>query len=347
MKSFFIVLLSILTSHLYAQYRHEYGANLGSSNYLGDIGGASQQGTQISPVDIKLRAQRYSANLYYRYKLTKEYSLRSQIIYTRLYGNDAFTTNPERQARNLSFKSDVLEVTGVCEWNFFRQTNMTPMVLDTAKKIRRKDLRAFLFLGGGFIYFNSKAKLLDKYYSLRPLRTEGVAYKPYTWVIPFGMGLSYTINKRWRFGTDVTYRFTGTDWIDDVSGNYNVSYKDGKDGYLAVKSGSNDINDIRKALGNRTSEVQAYQANQTNYNPELPIGANYDVKNNIGTPRGGNYVKNSSISKPSKPPYKDGYITFNVGIGYVVKGRDRYYKDKHAYILNRRKVVKQRVGGRF
>jgi hypothetical protein len=344
MRLLIILLISSLT--LKAQYRNEFGGSIGTSNYLGDIGGASQEGKQVSPSDLKIQAQRFTTNGYYRYKLNKDISLRTSLIYTRLYGNDALTTNPSRRARNLSFKTDVIELLVTGEWNFYQQTRMTPIVLDTNKTIKRKDFRAFIFSGVGAIYFNPRAELLGKTYNLRPLKTEGVSYKPYTWTIPIGMGLSYTINKKWRFGADMSYRITGTDWLDDVSGNYNVSYSDGLRGYDAVKSGSTDVNDIRMALGNRTSEVQSHYVGDKNYNPSLPIGANYDVTSKGGTPRGGNYKSGVTISERTRIPYKDGYVTFNLSVGYVIKGKNQFYKEKSNNKDKNKKII-QRTGVRF
>lgn len=347
MRLILLILLTISSLHLNAQYNHEFGGSIGSSNYLGDIGGGQQQGRQISPLDLKIKAQRFTSNAYYRYKLNKDISLRGSLIYTRLYGNDALTSNPDRRARNLSFKTDVIELLPTVEFNFFQLTRMTPMILDTNKTIKRKDFRAFVFTGIGLIYFNPKGELLGTTYNLRPLQTEGVSYSPFTWVVPVGLGLSYTINKKWRFGGDMTYRITGSDWLDDVSGNYNVSYSDGSKGYLAVKSGSTNKDDIRMALGNRTSEVQSFHSSDNNYNPNLPIGANYDVTSKGGTPRGGSYVNGLSVSDKAKAYRKDGYVTINLSVGYILKGKNKYYKERGRNIRNRRKIIKQKTGAKF
>ena len=347
MRTLLLLLTLGLFTNINAQYRNEIGGSIGSSNYLGDIGGSSGEGNQTSPVDLKLKAQRTSLNGYYRHKINRDLSLRTSFTYINLYGNDALTSNPSRNARNLSFKSNVYEISTTTEWNFFQVTNMTPLISDSVRRIKRRDLKTFIFAGVGVINFNSKAELLGKTYDLRPLKTEGVKYKPFTWVIPIGFGLSYTINKTWRFGTDMSYRITGSDWIDDVSGNYNVSYADGLNGYNAVKNGSTNQKDIRNALGNRTSEVQSYQAGANNYNPSLPLGANYDVTTKGGTPRGGNYVPNTSVSKKSRVPYKDGYVTFNISLGYVMKGKNYYYRERSRYVRSRRREIKFKTGARF
>ena len=307
----FILLISSLT--LKAQYRNEFGLSFGTSNYLGDIGGSSQQGRKYSPLDLQIQAQRFTTNGYYRYKLNKHISLKTTLSYIRLYGDDALTDNPERKARNLSFKTDIVELMTTGEWNIY-QTKLIP---DTCKSTNGNDFRLFIFSGIGFIYFNPKAELFGKTYDLRPLKTEGVSYQPFSWAIPIGMGLSYTINRKWRFGLDMSYRITGSDYLDDVSKNYSVSYLDGLTGYNKVKSGSTDINDIRMALGNRTSEVQSYSRNDINYNPSLPTGNNYDVTSSGGTQRG--------------KDYNDGYFTINFSIGYVIRGKSDYYRGKNTY----------------
>lgn len=352
-----LVLLSlfILVSTAQAQYKKEYGGGIGTSNYLGDIGGGSKQGRQYSPLDLKIKHERYSINGYTRYKLNKNFSVKGSLSYIRLTGSDANSSNPARNARNLSFKSNVVELLATGEWNFYQQTKMAPRLPGLSKggKKQRIDFRAYAFTGIGAVYFSSRAELLGKTYKLRPLKTEGVAYKPITWAVPLGLGVAYTVNKKWRIGAELGYRITGSDWIDDISGNYAVSYDEGAAAYKNVKSGTFTDEDVRKALANRTSEVQTKYATTTGgYNKDLPIGANYDTYLNeknvlVGSPRGGNYDSQTGKSSLKNIINKDGYMIINVSVGYVIKGKNKYYKSKYRNIVNRRKVVKKKTRAKF
>ena len=58
--------------------------------------------------------------------------------------------------------------------------------------------------------------------------TEGVDYGQVALVVPFGAGLNYRMNYEWSIGLDAIYRFTTTDYLDDVSDVYigNSSFSD-------------------------------------------------------------------------------------------------------------------------
>jgi hypothetical protein len=261
MKNILVLLsLFILVLSANAQYKKEYGGGIGTTNYLGDIGGGSKEGRQNSPLDLKIKHERFSINGYTRLKLNKNFSVKGSLTYIRLVGKDANSSNPQRNARNLSFKSNVIELIATGEWNFYQQTKMAPRVAGLSKggKKQRVDFRAYAFTGFGGVYFSSKAELLGKSYNLRKLKTEGVAYKPFTWAVPLGLGVSYTLNKKLRIGAELGYRITGSDWIDDVSGNYAYSYDEGAKGYANVKSGKFTDDDVRNAIIDQAKEIGAF-----------------------------------------------------------------------------------------
>jgi len=342
-KLLFSILFLLAFTSAFSQYKKEFGGCLGMSNYLGDIGGGIKQGRQNSFADLKWQATRFTINGYFRYKISKDFSFRGSLIYTRLSGDDKLSKNPARQARNLSFKTDLMELMGTVEWNFFQQTKMSPRTSIVSKSgKKRMDFRAYFFTGFGAIFFNPRAELNGKSYNLRPLQTEGTAYSPITWSAPVGLGFAYTINKKIRIGMDASYRFTGSDFLDDVSGRYKTSAKG------SFNDAVQNPNDPKYALANRSPEVQTYQndgnatANKAgvNYNSNLPYGANYDQyfdsKQNktVGSLRGSNFDK-------------DGYFLLNITAGYVLKGKNKYYQNKYRNIVNRRKVVKKKTRAKF
>jgi hypothetical protein len=64
---------------------------------------------------------------------------------------------------------------------------------------------------------------------LRPLGTEGQGsslypdrkqYSSMAICIPFGAGFKYALNERTNVGFEILYRFTNTDYLDDVSKTY-------------------------------------------------------------------------------------------------------------------------------
>ena len=338
MKRLLVFTLTLLSlSSAFAQYKKEFGGTIGFSNYLGDIGGGLKEGRQNSPTDLRWQQTRYNINGYFRYKINKDFSFRGSINYTRLSGDDKNSTNPQRVARNLSFKTDLTEIMGTVEWNFYQQTKMSPRTSIVSKGGKKRlDFRAYIFTGIGGVYFNPRAELNGKSYNLRALETEGVKYSPFTYAVPVGLGFAYTLNKNLRLGMDFSYRFTGSDYIDDVSGRYKLnSYIDAE----------NNPTDPKYALANRTPEIQSLNKNEKNklgvgYNSALPVGANYNdfydktQAKNVGSIRG-------------SEADKDGYFLVNFTAGYVIKGKNKYYKSKYRNIVNRRKVVKKKTRAKF
>jgi hypothetical protein len=88
----------------------------------------------------------------------------------------------------------------------------------------KKNIRFYLTLGTGFIYFNPKAEYNGKNYSLKKLSTEGQGlsngakeYSKISLVIPYGIGASKDINEKMAMFFELTNRKCFTDYLDDVS----------------------------------------------------------------------------------------------------------------------------------
>ena len=76
-------------------------------------------------------------------------------------------------------------------------------------------------MGGiGAAFFNPKAELNGNYEELQPLQTEGEDYGKVALVFPAGAGINYRASYEWSFGLEASYRFTTTDYLDDVSTTY-------------------------------------------------------------------------------------------------------------------------------
>ena len=81
---------------------------------------------------------------------------------------------------------------------------------------------------GGF-YYNPLATFEGNTYELQPLGTEGQGleaypgrdfYSLYQIAVPFGGGLKFKINESLNFNMELSWRFTFTDYLDDVSTSY-------------------------------------------------------------------------------------------------------------------------------
>ncbi|HET6991997.1 MAG TPA: DUF6089 family protein [Bacteroidia bacterium] len=224
-----LLLLLILVLPLLAnaqrnkRYRWEVGVDLGAANFLGDLGGANQIGTHFVK-DLELSLTRTAFGIHGRYRLNRYIGFRSEFFYGKVNGNDALTQERYRHNRNLNFKSNIFELSGVFEFYLSKER---PGHIYNYKKLkgwRHIDAQEYLFIGVGGFYFNPKGERYGQWYELRPLRTEGEGLKPDTKMysrfcvcIPMGFGFKYAINRRWSVGLDYGLRLTFTDYIDDCS----------------------------------------------------------------------------------------------------------------------------------
>ena len=111
-----------LVSHAqkWKRQRKEYTFNIGATNFLGDLGGRNQVGTNFIQ-DLEVKATRYAFGLGYRYQVARDFYLKGDLNYIVVSGSDALTLEPARSARNLNFKSNMVELAGVVEYKFIRQ----------------------------------------------------------------------------------------------------------------------------------------------------------------------------------------------------------------------------------
>jgi hypothetical protein len=117
-----------------------------------------------------------------------------------------------RWIRNLSFRNDIKELsfTGIFDLFENRQSFQ-----------KRPDYTPYGFLGLAAIYHNPRTLYNGSWVALQPLQTELV--KPYSSlqvVIPMGLGFRYKLDKQWDIAFEIGWRWTFTDYLDDVSGNY-------------------------------------------------------------------------------------------------------------------------------
>ena len=166
----------------------------GTSTYFGDL---------CESGDC-LRA-RPMASVGFNYRFTGKFSLRGELAYFRLYGTDVDGKNARR---NLSFRSGNMELSGAAVFDIFQYTKFYS---------QRQFVRPYVFAGLGLIYTNPRAELDGQWYSLRPLKTEGVDYARIQPVIPYGGGVTFKVSPWLDFSVEVGYRWAFTDYIDDVS----------------------------------------------------------------------------------------------------------------------------------
>jgi len=202
----------LIASAANAQYNWDAGFSVGAANYLGDIGGGMLTRRDFV-ADMKIAETKPAVAGFVRYKFGSVLSIKANLTWLRISGDDKLSTNPARNARNLNFRNDVFELASEAQFCFYD-------IYDLGRSFRHRDnFRAFIGLGMGVAYHNPKAFYEGGYVALRPLTTEGESYSKITAVIPATGGFYFTLDQ-YRIGFDLTWRTTFTDYLDDVSTNY-------------------------------------------------------------------------------------------------------------------------------
>ncbi len=209
MKRILLSLALFLPFCLQAQQEHhEIGLTVGVSNYCGDLQPKLFPSSGYNPM----------GGIVYKYFMSPHVGLRAGASYTNLTGADSLSNIPVNVARNLSFTTHLFEFHGALELNFF------PI------EILKKKATPYLFGGVSVFYFNPFADNNngDKVF-LRPLSTEGEGLpmypdrKQYSLVnvaFPFGGGFKFFIGKTIMLTSEIGFRYTNTDYLDDVSKSY-------------------------------------------------------------------------------------------------------------------------------
>lgn len=250
MRPIFFMIYSLFCTFFFYTYSYaqietyvskgEYGISFGAANYRGDLNPYGKI-AYLSP-SIQAHYQKYFNNYL---------SIRTSLAYVGLRFSDDDTKNPTYQMRALEFKNDMLEFNVTGTFHFFRY----------APGYEGNNFTPYFSLGIGALYTNPYTYLDGKKHYLRPLGTEGQysstphdgkKYSPITAVFPISVGLKKSISDRWALFAEAGYRFTTTDYLDDVSATYagyeafsSTNYK-GKDAQVAFLLQDRSSNNIGK-----------------------------------------------------------------------------------------------------
>ncbi|MEI8278273.1 MAG: DUF6089 family protein [Bacteroidota bacterium] len=210
MKRFILSIALLLPFCVQAQNHHEIGLFSGVSNYYGDL--------QNKFFPSQGQTYRPAAGIFYKYFITPHLGFRFGATFSQLTAADSLSDIPAMKARNLSFTTNIGELHGGLE------LNLLPIDFDRMK------VTPYVFGGVGVFYFNPYVTddNGNKVF-LRPLSTEGEGIptypdrKPYSLIqvsFPVGGGLKFFVGKTLMITTEVGFRYTSTDYLDDVSKSY-------------------------------------------------------------------------------------------------------------------------------
>ena len=169
----------------------------GVSSYFGDL---KEEARSIDP--------KLTINVGLQYFVTNRISVRTEITWFQLTGDDSKSDDQSRVNRNLSFTASNFELSATGAINLFPNGN---------RFYQRAVFNTYVFAGVGLLYSNPKAELNGEKHALQPLQTEGVSYSRFQPVIPYGLGARVMITPFFNIAIEGSYRVTFTDYLDDVS----------------------------------------------------------------------------------------------------------------------------------
>lgn len=228
--SYAVVAQSFMRPNEWKKYKRELYITVGTSNFLGDLGGGKGAGKDYSPRDLNFNQSRTAFGVGGRYKLQRAINLAVKFNYLNVRGNDASSKDSIRFNRNLNFKSNIYELSARLEFGYqsSRRGGSKYGIRRNYGRMKNMTHNLYAFIGVGGFYFNPKGqRATGEWVALKPLHTEGQGlpggpkqYSNFSISIPVGAYYKLTINKKWSVGVEFCYRKTFSDYIDDVGGSY-------------------------------------------------------------------------------------------------------------------------------
>jgi len=214
------------------------GISVNALNYYGDL---APKPSRVS-TDISFTRPGFGVSFMHRFG--PRYTVQAQMMIGTLKGSDAESADQNdldngvyRYKRNLSFRNSIKELSVVAILDLFK---------NDGNYIARVKWTPYVFVGiAGFMHQpKAQAPAVDlngnalpgagDWVKLRPLGTEGQystlaasdvnsGIKPYSLfqaAIPFGIGARLRLTETIDVWADIGFRYTFTDYLDDVSRNY-------------------------------------------------------------------------------------------------------------------------------
>lgn len=248
-------LLLFMATGVYAQ-DVEFGAQAFSTSYTGELSNSMNWASSI----------RYGGGFHVRRNINPWWSIRSDANWARIAGADN-RENHIANYRNLSFRSNVFEITALAEYRI-RPITIFPS---------RHRMTPYVAAGFHLFHFDPQAKYKGQWYDLAPLCLEGQGLaeypdrKPYSLAqigIPVAIGMRWASRQNLRVALEAGYRFTFTDYLDDVGGFY------ANPAVVAANKGAvaGALSDRRLELNNALSTLEPAEAGSFRGSPRWNDG---------------------------------------------------------------------------
>ena len=219
MKNLILLLITItFSTQLFSQsfYSRKVDRKLvasigtGTAKYFGDM---------ANPGEL-FKGAKWNIEGGLEYRIDSRFSARASLTAFQFKGGDEFADDEGRKVRNLSFTTTAFELAG---------TGTVQLFADGARYYQRKPINVFLLAGVGVTWYVPKGISTNTYHdgspnpsagkmvTLRNLKTEQVKYSPFTVAIPIGGGVKMMTTPFLNITVSGAYRFTFTDYLDDMS----------------------------------------------------------------------------------------------------------------------------------
>lgn len=289
---------------------HSVGVSVNALNYYGDLA------PRPSRFSTDISFTRPGIGVYWNYRFGSRYSLQTQFMFGTLRGSDNSADQGDlengvfRYRRNLSFRNNIKE---------FSVVGVVDLFSNSSTYISRVPFTPYAYVGVAAVLHNPQAQApatdlngnalaeAGQWVDLRPLGTEGqnatleatdknfgiAPYSNLQVAIPFGLGVRLRLTEVLDASFDIGFRYTFTDYLDDVSRNY-------------VDLGVFD-NELARALSYRTNELGPL-SNPTSY--VARNGTTYQVQAGYGAEFPDNVRGNSNDN--------DIYMVTSIRLSYIL-----------------------------
>jgi hypothetical protein len=289
------------------------GVSLNAMNYVGDL----DPGPSFISPGIKFT--RYNFGAFVTRRISPRVSFRGALSMGRISGDDYVNSSYSskdihRKARNLSFFSNIFEVKGDV---------VIDLIGHRGRYERRPDFVPYLFAGLAYFHHNPKTKMDGSTYALRDFATEGQGtgiagtsdrkYNLHQIALPIGIGLRYKLSKNLDLAFEIGWRFTTTDYLDDVGG----KYVDKNELYNAMGGGDRGLTAVQ--LSDRSFEIIEQKGDMNlisglsnSVYVENVGGTNISSFNGYGT---------SADYRGDRKGRRDAYIVTGFHLSYIIPKR--------------------------
>lgn len=252
-KNSFLLLGLWAACSVSAQKNTSVSVGLGTMYYMGDM-------------EQKMSDLRPAISAQYKWSFYKGLGMRIGFAYSQYGADDSKST--QYADRKLKFTSDLGEAN-------------LQLIYDILPDKRGRNgagwgseskFSPYVFVGAGGCFFNPKAPVNNKIQYLQPLGTEGQfimrgnnnpnTYRLVQPILLGGIGAHFRFSRNWGAGFDAAYRYTMTDYLDDVSGYYpdktNLLAFSGRDAVdLSDPTGLKEIGSLRGNPKNKDAYLMA------------------------------------------------------------------------------------------